>query len=43
MGSCDIKLTKTKKKTAKKAAFFLVDLVGFEPMTSALRTQRSPS
>ena len=31
------------KSTCHLQVLFLVDLVGLEPMTSALRTQRSPN
>ena len=31
------------KRRQKAVLLFLVDLVGFEPMTSALRTRRSPN
>lgn len=33
----------TEKALAFRKCFFMVDLVGLEPMTSALRTQRSPN
>ena len=45
----DVALTKTKFDKNKKTGhfscpvFLLVEIGGFEPLTSALRTQRSPS
>ncbi len=32
-----------KRQSAKADCLLLVEMVGFEPMTSALRTQRSPN